>query len=372
MSGSMDPMTTGALAGMTVIELGTIGPGPFAAMMLADHGADVIHVERPGGLPSVGPIGDRRHDLIHRNRRTVEIDLKSPEGVAQVLDLIKDADVVIEGNRPGVAERLGIGPDVCLELNPRLVYGRVTGWGQTGPKAKQAGHDLNFVAASGTLSTLGRAGQPPTVPLAYLGDLGGGAMMLCFGVLAALWERQFSGQGQVVDAAINEGATLLATAFHGFAQQGMWDETRRGVNLVDSGAPFYDCYETSDGEWMAVGPLEPKFFSQLLDLLGLDPSWVERQHDRDSWPAMREALTTAIKARTRDEWGALAAGTDCCFEPVLHLSEARLDPHNAERRTMVNVGGMWQPAPAPRLSRTPAGPIREGDVDADHAGGVTA
>ncbi|MFP5416260.1 MAG: CaiB/BaiF CoA transferase family protein, partial [Actinomycetes bacterium] len=260
--------TTGALAGLKVVELGTIGPGPFAAMMLADHGADVVHVERPGGVPPVGPIGNRHTDIIHRNRRTLALDLKSEAGRAQLLDLVRDADVLIEGNRPGVAERLGVGPDECLAVNPRLVYGRVTGWGQTGPKARQAGHDLNYMAASGTLSILGRAGQPPTVPLAFIGDLGGGAMMLAFGILAALWERQTSGRGQVVDAAILDGATLLATAFHGFAQLGLWDETRRGVNLVDSGAPFYDCYETADGEWVAVGAREAKFFVELLDVLG--------------------------------------------------------------------------------------------------------
>ncbi|WP_165490087.1 CaiB/BaiF CoA transferase family protein [Propioniciclava sinopodophylli] len=365
-------MTTGALAGLTVIELGTIGPGPFAAMMFADHGATVIHVERPGGVPAVGPIGNRRTDIIHRNRRTLELDLKTPEGRDAVLDLVRTADVLIEGNRPGVAERLGVGPDVCLELNPRLVYGRVTGWGQYGPKATQAGHDLNYMAASGTLSTLGRAGQPPTVPLAYIGDLGGGSMMLCFGILAALYERNSSGRGQVVDAAILDGATLLATAFHGFAQLGMWDETRRGVNLVDSGAPFYDCYETADGEWMAVGSLEPKFFAQLLELLELDADALPDQHDRDGWPALREAIGGAIRRRTRAEWTERVKGSDACLEPVLRMSEVRHDPHNAARATMVEVDGLWQPAPAPKLSRTPAGPIQPGNATVDHAGGVTA
>ena len=365
-------MTTGALAGLKVIELGTIGPGPFAAMMFADHGADVVHVERPGGVPAVGPIGNRRTDIIHRNRRTIELDLKTAQGRARLLDLVKDADVLIEGNRPGVAERLGVGPDECLALNPRLVYGRVTGWGQYGPKSTQAGHDLNYMAASGTLSTLGRADQPPTVPLAYIGDLGGGSMMLAFGILAALHERQTSGLGQVVDAAILDGATLLATAFHGFAQIGAWDETRRGVNLVDSGAPFYDCYETADGEWMAVGALEPKFFAVLLDVLGLDPATLPDQHDRTRWPELRAAIGAAIKRHTRAEWAERAAGTDACLEPVLRMSEVRHDAHNAARVTMVEVDGLWQPAPAPRLSRTPAGPIAAGDVTTDHAGGVTA
>lgn len=365
-------MTTGALAGLRVIELGTIGPGPFAAMMFADHGADVLHVERPGGVPAVGPIGDRRTDIIHRNRRTIEIDLKTAEGRAAVLDLVRTADVLIEGNRPGVAERLGVGPDACLAINPRLVYGRVTGWGQAGPKATQPGHDLNYMAASGTLSTLGRAGQPPTVPLAYIGDLGGGSMMLCFGILAALYERQTSGRGQVVDAAILDGATLLATAFHGFAQLGLWDETQRGTNLVDSGAPFYDCYETADGEWMAVGALEPKFYAQLLEVLGLDPATLPAQHDRTRWPELRSAIATAIAGHTRAEWTERAAGTDACLEPVLRMSEVRHDTHSAARETMVHVDGLWQPAPAPRLSRTPAGPIRPGNATVDHSGGVTA
>lgn len=365
-------MTTGALAGLTVVELGTIGPGPFAAMMFADHGATVIHVERPGGVPAVGPIGNRRTDIIHRNRTTVELDLKTDEGRGRLLGLVRDADVLIEGNRPGVAERLGVGPDVCLALNPRLVYGRVTGWGQYGPKARQAGHDLNYMAASGTLSMLGRVDQPPTVPLAFIGDLGGGSMMLAFGILAALYERQNSGLGQVVDAAILDGATLLATAFHGFAQLGVWDETRRGVNLVDSGAPFYDCYETADGEWMAVGALENKFFLELLKVLGLDAGSLPEQHDRERWPELRAAIGAAIKQRTRAEWAERAAGTDACLEPVLRMSEVRHDAHNDARQTMVHVDGLWQPAPAPKLSRTPAGPISPGDVTTDHAGGVTA
>ncbi|MFT3876000.1 MAG: CaiB/BaiF CoA-transferase family protein [Propioniciclava sp.] len=353
-------MSEGALAGVRVVEFGTIGPGPFVAMMLADHGAEVVHVDRPGGVPAVGPIGDRAADALHRNRRSVEIDLKSPEGLTAALALIADADILIEGNRPGVAERLGIGPEDALALNPRLIYGRVTGWGQTGPKSALAGHDLNFVAASGTLSTLGRAGQPPTVPLAYVGDLGGGAMMLAFGVLAALHERHTSGRGQVVDAAIVDGAALLATAFHGFAQRGLWDENRRGVNLVDSGAPFYDCYETSDGEWMAVGALEPKFYAELLRVLGLDADALPGQHDRARWPELRAAIGAAIGSRPRAYWADAARGTDACLEPVLRMSEVRHDAHNAARQVMVEVDGIWQPAPAPRFSRTPAPPPEPG------------
>lgn len=353
-----DEMRPGALAGLRVVELGTIGPGPFTAMMLADHGADVVHVERPGGVPNVGPIGERAADLHHRNRRFVEADLKTEAGRALVLALVEGADVLIEGNRPGVAERLGVGPDVCLARNPRLVYGRITGWGQDGDRARTAGHDLNFTAASGTLSLLGRAGQPPTVPLAFVGDLGGGAMMLAFGVLAALFERSNSGRGQVVDAAILDGAALLATAFHGFAQQGRWDAHARGTNLVDSGCPYYDCYEAADGGWMAVGALEPKFYAELVAVLGLDAATLPDRDDPASWPQLRQVFTERIATRTRAEWAALAEGTDACFTPVLTLDEVRHDRHNAARGLLQFADGLWQPAPTPRFSRTPAAPLR--------------
>lgn len=355
----------GALAGLRVVELGTIGPGPFCAMMLADHGADVVHVERPGGLPSVGPIGERAADLHHRNRRFVEADLKTDAGRALVLALVDGADVVIEGNRPGVAERLGVGPEVCLERNPRLVYGRITGWGQEGVRARTAGHDLNFTAASGTLSLLGRAGQPPTVPLAFVGDLGGGALMLAFGVLAALHERTSSGRGQVVDAAILDGAALLATAFHGFAQQGRWDAHARGTNLVDSGCPYYDCYATADGGWVAVGALEAKFYAELLDVLGLDPATLPDREDRAAWPELRQVFADTLATRTRAEWGRRAEGTDACLTPVLTLDEVRRDPHNARRGVLQFADGLWQPSPAPRFSRTPPAPL--GDAGAGTA-----
>ncbi len=348
---------TGALSGLRVVELGTIGPGPFCAMMLADHGAEVVRIERPGGVPAVGPIGAPDTDLQHRNRRVVEADLKTDAGRALALELIDAADVLIEGNRPGVAERLGVGPDVCCARNPRLVYGRMTGWGQDGPKAHTAGHDLTFLAASGTLSLLARAGQPPTVPLAFVGDLGGGALMLAFGILAALYERQTSGRGQVVDAAIVDGAALLATAFHGFAQQGRWDAHAPGTNLVDSGAPWYDCYRAADGGWVALGALEPKFYAALLAVLGLDPATLPDRDDRDAWPALRARFAATIAGRTRAEWTERAAGTDACLEPVLTLDEVRHDPHNASRGVLHCADGLWQPAPAPRLSRTPAAPL---------------
>lgn len=352
-----DGRRQGALAGLRVVELGTIGPGPFTAMMFADHGADVVHVERPGGVPPVGPIGERAADLHHRNRRVLEADLKSDAGRALVLALVDGADVLIEGNRPGVAERLGVGPDVCLARNPRLVYGRITGWGQDGERAATAGHDLNFTAASGTLSLLGRAGQPPTVPLAFVGDLGGGAMLLAFGVLAALVERQSSGLGQVVDAAILDGAALLATAFHGFAQQGRWDAHARGTNLVDSGCPYYDCYATADGGWVAVGALEAKFYAALLDVLGLDDAALPDRDDRAAWPELRRIFAATLAARTRAEWAARAEGTDACLTPVLTLDEVAAEPHNARRGVLQFADGLWQPSPAPRFSRTPAAPL---------------
>lgn len=347
----------GVLAGLRVVELGTIGPGPFCAMMLADHGADVTHVERPGGVPSAGPIGDRMVDLMHRNRRVIEVDLKSEAGRERVLAMIDAADVVIEGNRPGVAERLGVGPDVACARNPGLVYGRITGWGQTGPRAIQAGHDLNFQAASGTLSLLGRADQPPTVPLALVGDIGGGAMMLAFGIMAALWERSHSGRGQVIDASILDGSALLATGFHGFYQTGLWDQTRRGVNLVDGGCPYYDCYAAADGGFVAVGALEEKFYAELLCVLGIDPASMPDRDDRSSWPEIRRRFAEVIAGRTREEWAQAAAGTDACLEPVLTMDEARYEPHNAARGVLQFAGGLWQPSPAPRFSRTPAPPL---------------
>ncbi len=352
----------GVLAGLRVVELGTIGPGPFCAMMFADHGAEVVHVERPGGVPTVGPIGDRMVDLLHRNRQVIEVDLKTDEGRGRVLEMIDGADVVIEGNRPGVAERLGVGPEACLARNPRLVYGRITGWGQTGSKATRAGHDLNFLAASGTLSLLGREGQPPTVPLAFVGDLGGGAMMLAFGIMAALWERTHSGVGQVVDAGILDGSALLATGFHGFYQTGLWDQTRRGVNLVDGGCPYYDCYQTADGGYVSVGALERKFYDVLLTVLGIDPQTLPERDDRANWPVIRRRFEEVISTRTRDEWASAASGTDACLEPVLTLDEVRHEPHNAARGVLEYADGLWQPAPAPRFSRTPSVPLAEREV----------
>jgi alpha-methylacyl-CoA racemase len=346
---------SGPLAGIRVVELAGIGPGPFAAMLLADLGADVIRIDRPGPgtLPFELPV---EADLLRRGRPSVALNLKHPEAVASVLDLVAAADVLLEGYRPGVAERLGVGPEQCLERNPRLVYGRMTGWGQGGPLAQTAGHDNGYVAITGALSAIGRAGGPPQVPVNLLGDFGGGAMYLVVGVLAALLESRLSGRGQVVDAAIVDGTAHLASMLVGMVGGGMWS-TERGTNLLDTGAPFYDVYETSDGEWMAVGALEEPFWRELLDRLGLtgegcDP--VPNRADPRQWPALRELLRATFRTRTRDEWTAVFEGSDACVAPILSLTEAPQHPHLAARGTYTERYGMVQPAPAPRFSRTPA------------------
>ncbi len=343
---------TGPLAGMRVVEIGSIGPGPFCAMLLADLGADVIRVDRLSGAALVGPNSDFRTELLNRGRRSVAVDLKSPQGRDVVLELVERADALIEGFRPGVTERLGIGPAACLARNPRLVYGRMTGFGQDGPLAQAVGHDINYVAQSGALSMIGRAGAPPTPPLSLIGDFGGGGMVLAFGILAALWEAHSSGRGQVIDAAMAEGAALLSTAFFGFRQTGVWGE--RGHNIVDSGAPFYDVYETADGGFVAVGAMEAHFYAQLLEVLGLDPADLPDQHDQAQWPAMKKVFADTIRLRSREEWVDRAAGHDACLSPVLAPEEAFIERHNAERGTFVEVAGLRQPAPTPRFDRTPA------------------
>ncbi|WP_245627218.1 CaiB/BaiF CoA transferase family protein [Kribbia dieselivorans] len=361
----LDPRSgTGPLAGLRVVEVGSIGPGPFCAMLLADLGAEVLRLDRPVGTGMVSPNENPREELLHRGRESVAVDLKNPRAAEVVLDLVERADVLIEGMRPGVAERLGIGPEVALERNPRLIYGRMTGFGQDGPLAQAVGHDINYVALSGVLSTIGRRGDAPAVPLSLVGDFGGGGMLLALGILAALHERQSSGLGQVIDAAMVEGAALLGTAFFGYAQNGSWRE-ERGTNLVDSGAPFYDAYETADGAWLSVGALEPHFFEDLCDLLELPP---ERpgQYDRDRWPVLRELIAAAIKGRTREEWVARAVGRTPCIAPVLTLSEAPAHPHHQARDTFVEVDGIVQPAPAPRFSRTPAALRRRPPLPGEH------
>ncbi|WP_447929892.1 CaiB/BaiF CoA transferase family protein [Sphingopyxis fribergensis] len=339
----------GPLAGLRIIEIAGIGPGPFCGMMLADHGADVIRIERPGDGPGFAP--DVVADILARSRRSIMIDLKSPEGIAIVRDLCRDADGLIEGFRPGVMERLGLGPDVLLGDNPRLVYGRMTGWGQEGPYAQAAGHDINYIALSGNLHTYGRAGQKPTPPANAVGDFGGGGMMLAFGMVSAILHARDSGKGQVIDCAMVDGAAVLASMTWSLYATGQWRD-ERGANLVDTGAPFYDSYETADGKFIAIGPVEPQFYQELLRLV--EATDLPSNHfDTRAWPGMGAALDRLFRTRTRDEWCALLEGSDACFAPVLSLAEAPLHPHNRQRATFLTIDGKTQPAPAPRYAETP-------------------
>ena len=337
----------GPLQGIRVIEMAGIGPGPFCAMMLADMGADVLRIDRKSA--NALPVND---PVTARGRRSVTVDLKQAAGVETVLKLVDSADALIEGFRPGVMERLGLGPDTCLERNPSLVYGRMTGWGQDGPLAHAAGHDLNYIALSGVLHSIGRAGHKPTPPLNLVGDYGGGALMLAFGTVCALLEARQSGQGQVVDSAMTDGSALLMSLFHGLKAQGLWS-SNRGTNLLDSGAPFYDTYACADGKYISVGALEPQFYAELLERLNLtdDPDCA-RQMNPSTWPAMRERFEAVFATRTRDEWCERLEGTDVCFAPVLDMNEAIEHPHNKARGTFVHHDGMTQAAPAPRFSRT--------------------
>lgn len=342
----------GALAGLTIIELEGIGPAPMAGMLLADMGATVLRIQRRDPVEQ-GIQREPRYNLLLRNRTSIELDLKQPEAVALVLDLVHSADALIEGFRPGVMERLGLGPDACLARNPRLVYGRVTGWGQDGPLAQSAGHDINYLALTGALEAIGRQGQPPTPPLALLGDFAGGGLYLALGILAALIERARSGLGQVVDAAMVDGVASLSTAFFGLAAAGVW-QPERGMNLIDSGAPFYDVYACRDGRYVSIGPLEAKFFRKLLALLELPETLAGWQSDRRRWPELRTQLAQAFAGRTRDEWSALLEGSDACYSPVLNFEEAPRHPHLRARGTFIDIDGVTQPAPAPRLSRSAA------------------
>jgi len=345
----------GPLAGIKVLEFEAIGPGPFAGMLLADMGADVLLVDRPGGS-DLGLKRERWMDVMLRGRRSVTLDLKAPGAAGAALDLVSRADALIEGFRPGVMERLGLGPDACLKRNPKLVYGRMTGWGQDGPLAPRAGHDINYIALAGVLHAFGRKGQAPVPPLNLVGDFGGGGMLLGFGIACGLLHAQRTGQGQVVDAAMVEGASLLAAMFSGFLAANRWNE-ERGANVLDTGAPWYDCYETSDAKYVAIGAIEAKFFEDLvqrLQLSGLPP-----QNERARWPEMREAFARAFKSKTRDAWCAVFEGSDACFAPVLTFSEAKRHPHNEARGNFVNVARVEQPSPAPRFSATPAAVPRE-------------
>ncbi len=342
----------GPLSGVRIIEIAGIGPGPFAAMLLADMGAEVLRVDRAqavmGGDPARPPV-----DLLNRNRRSIGVDLKNPDGVQTVLRLAEKADAMFEGFRPGVAERLGIGPDDCMARNPKLVYGRMTGWGQEGPMAHAAGHDINYIALAGALDAIGRRGQPPVPPLNLVGDFGGGGMFLAFGLVCGLLEARQSGKGQVIDAAMVDGAATLTAMFHSMVAMGFWNE-ERGTNLLDTGSHFYDAYECADGKYISIGSIEPQFYAELLQRTGLDsdPDFAN-QMNRPKWDDLKARITEVFKTKTRAEWCEIMEGTDVCFAPVLSFSEAPKHPHNVARGTFAEVNGVVQPAPAPRFSRTP-------------------
>jgi alpha-methylacyl-CoA racemase len=352
---------TGPLAGITVVELGGIGPLPLLAMLFADLGARIVRIDPAG--PAYGTIGP--HLWIFRGHESLTIDLRQPRGQELVLQLVEQADVLVEGYRPGVAERLGVGPDVCRERNPRLVYGRMTGWGQGGPLSDQGGHDINYIGLTGALEAMGPPGTPPPVPLNLVGDFGGGAMMLAMGVLAALHEREQSGRGQVVEAAMSDGTLALMALFYAMRDAGHWVDAR-GANQPQGFAPFYRCYETADEQYVAVGAVEAKFYAALLDGLGFDPAMAETQHDREQWPALMPVFEEAFRSRTRAEWEAVFSTRDACVTPVLSMIEAPSHPHNAERDCFVEVNGHLQVAPPVRFGRTPAtigGPSPTAGVD---------
>ncbi|WP_343602176.1 CaiB/BaiF CoA-transferase family protein [Mycobacterium sp.] len=341
----------GPLTGLRVVELAGIGPGPHAAMILGDLGADVVRIERPGATGGVA------RDAMLRNRRSVTADLKSEQGRDLVLRLVGNADVLIEGYRPGVTERLGLGPQDCAEVNDRLVYARMTGWGQTGPRSQQAGHDINYISLNGVLHAIGRACERPVPPLNLVGDFGGGSMFLVVGILAALWERQTSGKGQVVDAAMIDGSSVLVQMMWAMRAVGMWTD-ERGTNMLDGGAPYYDTYECSDGRYVAVGAIEPQFYAELLKGLGLDAADLPAQNDRSRWPQLRARLAEVIGSKDRDHWASVFAGSDACVTPVLAFGEVDSEPHVTVRQTFYRDGGGMQPMPAPRFSRSVPGQPR--------------
>ena len=342
----------GPLSGVRVIEIASLAPAPFGCMILADLGADVLRVDR---AERCGPRAAAPVDPLSRGRRSIGLNLKDPAAIDLLLRLTEDADVLVEGFRPGVAERLGFGPGACAERNPGLIFARMTGWGQDGPLAPTAGHDIDYIAISGALSLVGRAGAAPVPPVNLLGDFGGGGMLLALGILAALVERTSSGLGQVIDAAMVDGSALLTSFVYGLRFTGAWQD-KRGVNLLDGGAPFYDTYATADGEYMAVGALEPQFYAALLAGLGLADAGLPGQHDRNGWPVLRERFAATFAGRTRAEWEQVFAGTDACVSPVLNPAEAPAHPHARARGAFLEVGGVTQPAPAPRFGRTAAGP----------------
>lgn len=337
----------GPLNGVKIIEVGGIGPGPFCGMMLSDMGAEIVRVERKGGLS----LSDPKYDLLTRNRKSISINLRTPEGVQTLLRMLEQVDALQEGFRPGVMEKLGLGPDVCLKINPRLVYGRMTGWGQEGPLARAAGHDINYIALSGALHTIGRKGQKPVPPLNLVGDFGGGGMLLAFGMICALYEARNSGRGQVVDAAMTDGSAALMTMIYGLKAAGLWTD-KPGTNLLDTGAHFYDTYETADNKFIAIGAIEPQFYELLLKLGEIEDPDFQNQLDFAQWPQLKEKISQVFKTKTREAWCEIMEGSDVCFAPVLSLSEAPEHPHNQQRKTFVENDGVLQPAPAPRFSRT--------------------
>jgi alpha-methylacyl-CoA racemase len=353
----------GALSGYRVIELAGIGPAPMCAMMLSDMGAEVLRIDRTADA-GLGIAMETKYNLLNRGRRSVAFDLKRPEAAEALLRLVERADALIEGFRPGVMERLGIGPDQCLARNPRLVYGRMTGWGQEGPLAHAAGHDINYIALAGALHSIGRTGETPVPPLNLVGDFGGGALYLALGIVTGLLEAQKSGKGQVVDTAMVDGVASLMTAIYGMRGAGVFTDNR-GENMLDTGAHFYDAYETSDGKYICIGSIEAKFYEELLRLSGLKGEELPRQLDRKSWPAMKERIAKLFRTKTRDEWCLIMEGSDVCFAPVLSMEEAPRHPHNRQRATFVEENGVIQPAPAPRFSRTPSAiqrpPARPGE-----------
>jgi alpha-methylacyl-CoA racemase len=337
----------GPLEGVKIIEVGGIGPGPFCGMMLSDMGAEIIRVERKGGLS----LSDPKYDLLTRNRKSISLNLRKPQGVRTLLRMLEQVDALQEGFRPGVMEKLGIGPDVCLERNPGLVYGRMTGWGQEGPLARAAGHDINYIALSGALHAIGRKGQKPVPPLNLVGDFGGGGMLLAFGMVCALYEARKSGKGQVVDAAMTDGSAALMAMIYGLKAAGLWTD-KQGTNLLDTGAHFYDTYETADNRYVAIGAIEPQFYELLLKLAGIDDPDFQNQLDFSLWPQLKQKLSMIFKTKTRQEWCEIMENSDVCFAPVLSLSEAPEHPHNKHRKTFIEKDGVLQPAPAPRFSRT--------------------
>ena len=340
----------GPLQGVKMVELAGIGPGPFAGMLLSDMGADIVRIDRAQQV-NPGTFDKQNREPLYRGRRSIGVDLKNPEGVETVLRLVEGADALFEGFRPGVTERLGLGPDVCLARNPKLVYARMTGWGQEGPMAQAAGHDINYIALAGALAHFGRSGGKPTPPINTVGDFGGGGMFMAFGIVCGVLEARQSGKGQVIDVAMVDGSATLMSMMWGLKEIGFWDE-RLGANVLDTGAPFYDTYETSDGKFISLGSLEPQFYAELMERTGLASEGLPAQMDRAGWETLRARFTELFKTKTRDEWDAILKATDACYAPVLTMSEAAADEHIKARRTVVEIDGVQQPAPAPRFSRT--------------------